>query len=131
MKRILGLLGLLTLFAVGAHAQTTSAPSLINFQGRLARPDGTPVADGNYSLRFSLWDAASGGTEKWFQVMNPVLVRNGTFAVLLGNGNPLTESVLNGDVWLEIKVGSDAPITPRQQIVSVAYAIKANTVPDN
>jgi hypothetical protein len=128
---IIFLLGLLTLFPVGICAQTTPAPALMNFQGRLARPDGTPVADGNYSLRFSLWDAASSGTEKWFQVMNPVLVRNGTFAVLLGNGNPLTETVLNGNVWLEIQVGSDAPQTPRQQIVSVAYAIKANTVPDN
>jgi hypothetical protein len=26
----------------------------MNFQGRLAKPDGTPVADGNYTLRFSL-----------------------------------------------------------------------------
>src|SRR5262249_13323413 len=33
-------------------------------------------------------------------------------------------------LFLEIKVGTDAPLTPRQQLVSVAYAMKANTVPD-
>ena len=34
----------------------------MNFQGRLAKPDSTPVADGTYSVRFSLWTAATGGT---------------------------------------------------------------------
>ena len=62
--------------------------------------------------------------------MNPVLVKNGTFAVLLGNANPITADTLNGDTYLEIKVGDDTPLSPRQRIASVAYAIKANTVPD-
>jgi hypothetical protein len=119
---------LLTLGSVGASlAQVAAVPQLMNFQGRLARPDGTPVLDGTYSLRFSLWDAVSSGTEKWNQTQN-VTVRNGTFAVLL-SGFP--GGTFNGNLFLEIKVGTDPPLTPRQQLVSVAYAMKANTVPDS
>ena len=54
-------------------------------------------------------------------------VKNGTFAVIL-SGFPV--NVFDGNLWLEIKVGSDTPLTPRQQLLSVAYAMKANTVPD-
>jgi hypothetical protein len=111
----------------GARAQVTAAPSLLNFQGRLAKPDGTPVANGTYSVRFSLWDAASGGTEKWNQTVGSIAVRNGTFAVLLSG---FAAATFNTNLWLELKIGSNAPLTPRQQLVSVAYAMKANTVPD-
>src|SRR5687767_4098523 len=67
MKRIShALLSVLFILAcVPAFAQVVAAPSLVNFQGRLAKPDGTPVPNGTYSIRFSLWTALSGGTEKW------------------------------------------------------------------
>jgi hypothetical protein len=110
-----------------AEAQVTAAPSLLNFQGRLTKPDGTPVADGTYAVRFSLHDALTGGAEKWNQTLSTLTVRNGTFAALL-SGFP--SGTFNGNLWMEIKIGTDAPLTPRQQLVSVAYAMKANTVPD-
>jgi len=133
MKRTLALAALCLALSTTALAQTvTPAPELLNFQGKLATPSGNPVSDGTYNIRFSLWSASTGGTEKWFQTMNPVLVKNGTFAVLLGNGNPITADILNGNsIYLEIKVGNDAALSPRQRIASVAYALKANTVPDN
>src|SRR5215470_8758310 len=93
-------LSLLLIFAVGGGAQVSPAPSLVNFQGRLARPDGTPVADGNYSIRFSLWNAAAGGAEQWNQTIGAITVRNGTFAVLLNVGTgPAT--LFDADRWLE------------------------------
>lgn len=125
----------LTLLATGAYAQVTASPSLVNFQGRLTKPDGTPAADGTVSIRFSLWTAATGGSEKWNQTVNPVAVKNGTFAVLLNltsgftAGNDL-RTTLNGNTYLEIKVGTDAALTPRQQLVSMAYALRANGVAD-
>jgi hypothetical protein len=122
----LGLLGL----CVPTLAQISAAPSLMNYQGRLVTPSGNPIPDGTYSIRFSLWDAASAGTEKWNRTLADVQVKNGTFSVLLDLGAN-AETILNGSVWLEIKIGSEAALTPRQQIVSVAYAHKANTVPDN
>jgi hypothetical protein len=108
-------------------AQVAATPAMMNFQGRLTKPDGTPVADGTYSIRFSLWDAASGGAEKWNQTLSSVAVRNGAFAARLDTN---TANLFNGDLWMEIKIGSDPALTPRQQLVSVAYAMKANTVPD-
>src|SRR5262245_28977958 len=80
----LALLGLLSLaILTPVQAQVIAPPQLVNFQGRLAKPDGTPVANGNYSIRFSLWTAVTGGTEKWNQTVASVAVKNGTFTVLL------------------------------------------------
>jgi hypothetical protein len=124
---LLGLLGL-TVFSP-VQAQVAAAPTLMNFQGRLAKPDGTPVANGNYSLRFSLWTAVTGGTEKWNQTIASVAVKNGTFAALLNTSTGAADK-FNGNLWLEINIGSDPALTPRQQLVSVAYAMKANSVPD-
>jgi hypothetical protein len=120
------MIGLLTL-AISAFAQISPVPQLMNFQGRLTRPDGTPVADGDYSIRFSFWSAASGGTERWNQTINPVTVRNGTFAALL-SGFPA--GTFNTNLWLQLQIGADAPLAPRQQLVSVAYAMKADSVSD-
>jgi hypothetical protein len=116
-------------YRIPAGAQVAAAPQLMNFQGRLARPDGTPVPNGNYSIRFSLWTAVSGGTEKWSQTINPVAVRNGTFAAQLNTSTGAADK-FNSNLWLEIKIGTNAPLTPRQQLASVAYAMKANSVPD-
>src|SRR4029078_3541184 len=66
---------------------------------------------------------------KWNQTVNPVTVKHGTFAVLLNVASPA--DLFNTNLWLESKIGSNAPLTPRQQLVSVAFAMKANTVPDN
>ena len=122
---LLGLLGLAALRPV--QAQVTAAPALMNFQGRLAKPDGTPVSDGTYSVQFALYDAVTGGNQKWTQTVSSVSVRNGSFAVLL-SGFPA--ATFNGNLWLQIQIGTAPALTPRQQMVSVAFAMKANTVPD-
>lgn len=123
-KWVLALLCLLSL-AFGAVAQTSSVPPLMNYQGKLTKPDGSPVEDGQYKVRFSIHDALVAGAEKWFQTMDPVLVRNGVFSVLLGSGNPLSADVFSGTRYLEIKVGDLAPLSPRQPIVSVGYSFVA------
>lgn len=130
MYRYLAMLSLVFMLCAGpirTQGQTVSPPSLLNFQGRLAKSNGTPVANGTYSIQFSLYDALTSGTQKWTQTVSGVNVTNGTFAVLL-SGFPAT--TFDGNLWLEIKVGSNVALTPRQQLVSVAYAMKANTVPD-
>jgi hypothetical protein len=123
----LACVGLLGLLAVPSNAQVNVAPALLNYQGRIATSSGNPVPDGIYSIRFSLWDADTAGTEKWNQTISNVQVKNGTFAVLL---NTNTAGLFNGNLWLETKIGNDTALTPRQQLVSVAYAMKANSVPD-
>jgi hypothetical protein len=129
MQRVrLTFVALLTLAQACAMAQVSAVPPRMNFQGRLARPDGTPIADGTHSVRFSLWTAVTGGTEKWNQVVN-VTVRNGTFAALLDTGTGAADK-FKGSLFLEIKIGTNAPLTPRQPLTSVAYAMKADSVKD-
>jgi hypothetical protein len=123
---VLSLLGLSSL----AHAQVSAVPNSLNFQGRLANASGTPVPDGTYSVRFSLWDAVSAGTEKWNKTVANVAVKNGTFAVTL---DTFPAGTFNGNLWLEVKIGTDAALAPRTPLVSVPYAMKSDlalTVPD-
>ena len=35
------------------------------YQGSLVNGNWTPIADGNYRMRFTLYDAALGGTNRW------------------------------------------------------------------
>jgi len=131
MKRLLTLAALCLSLGTAALAQTvTSAPSLLNFQGRLAKPDGNPLPNGTYTVTFRLYDANVAGTVKWAEQVGSVAVKNGTFACLLGRILPLNDAHLNGNTWLEIQVNEEEPLFPRQRLVSVAYALKANTVPD-
>jgi hypothetical protein len=135
MRRTCAFVALLLAMAVSAFGQINPGPSLMNFQGRLTRPDGTPVADGNYALRFSLWSAPAGGTERWNRTLDPVTVRNGTFAVLLDLTGGFTAgnnimTAFNGNTYLEIRIGADPALTPRQQVVSVPYALRSNAVAD-
>ena len=111
------------LFAVSGRAQTT----VFTYHGQL-QTNGTP-ANGVYDLRFTLHDAGSGGNQVGSAITNaPVGVTNGLFITTLNFGS----SPFNGnDRWLEIGVRTNGDtnaytvLSPRQQITSVPYAIRA------
>ena len=108
-----------------ARLAGVSVPSMMNYQGVLSDPTtGDPVPDGDYEIRFALYDVASGGTALWTETQT-VPVENGLFSVLLGSVNPLSPGDFTGATYLGVKVGADAEMTPRLQIVSVPYAIHA------
>src|SRR5690606_29966774 len=56
----------------------------INFQGRLANPNGTVIADGSYSVVFSLYTQSSGGSNIWTETQS-VSTTSGIFRVSLGS----------------------------------------------
>ena len=134
MKRaLLFLVPLLMLIQISAFSQ--SVPTIMNFQGRLAKPDGTPVPDtSSQTLTFRLF-ADFGGAALWQQTSNNVAVHNGAFAVSLNfatgyqNGNTLASVFSNPLLTpqLEIQVGSNTPLSPRQTFASVPYALYAGT----
>src|SRR5262249_2698612 len=138
MKRFtLALFALLTLDVLAVFpvaAQISAVPVVMNFQGRLAKPDGTPVPDGNHNLLLSLYNPPSGGILLWQRSLVSVPVRNGTFTTKLdfsgGFQNGATQGSLFGAsaVYLEISLNGGAPLTPRQQFLTVAYAFKADSV---
>jgi len=102
--------------------QTTS----FTYQGALS--DGGTMANGNYDLKFSLWDSLSGGTQIGAtQSLNVVLVSNGIFSVTLDFG---ASAFFGPSRFLELStrpagVGEFTLLSPRQEITSTPFAIRS------
>ena len=82
MRKTLTLIALLLMASLSTFAQIAAVPQRMNFQGRLARPDGTPVANGTYSVTFSLYDALTTGARKLVGVLVRQREVRGEFARL-------------------------------------------------
>jgi hypothetical protein len=119
-------LGLLTLTSMPlstAIAQGTA----FTYQGQLT--DGGSPANGNYDIRFYLYDSATGGSVLAGPVTNaPVPVTNGYFTVMIDFGPGAFTGSSN---WLDVGVrtnGSPTAYTsliPRQQLTPTPYAVFA------
>jgi hypothetical protein len=98
-------------------------PRLINFQGRLTDSAGKFVADGNYSVTFSIYSVPSGGSALWNETQS-VAVAKGLFNVILGTVTPIPNAVFDTyvDTYLGIQVGADPEMTPRQRLTSLGYS---------
>src|SRR6185437_3263442 len=110
-------------FVSSAHANTINGQ--INFQGKLVNPDGTNVADSTYTVVFSLYNLSSGGTAIWTE-SDSVTTSGGVFQVALGAVTSLASvDFTNSNLYLGIKVGTDAEMTPRIRFSAVPYAFNA------
>jgi hypothetical protein len=110
----------------GANQDSAGVPHLLSYQGVLADHLGDPVPDGTYQMTFCIYENATGGSALWFETRT-VQVTDGRFSLLLGSVTPIPPDVfLNGsERWLGVQVESDAEMTPRQRLASVAYAYVA------
>jgi hypothetical protein len=126
-SRFMPALALLAALWLGAPRGLGAAPtwpSLMNYQGQLTDSSGNAVADGTYSVVFSIYNVASGGANLWTETQT-VTSSKGLFNAILGTVNSLSNlAVANygSDLWVGIKVGTDAEMTPRQQLLPSAYA---------
>ncbi len=127
MKR-LGYLILAGFTLLGIVGIASAIPQLINYQGYLTDDVGNPVADGDYSLTFRIWDAETGPNQLWSEDHPTVSVAHGLFNVILGSISPL-DLPFDIDYWLGIEVGLE-PELPRIRLTSVAYSYRAD-VADN
>jgi hypothetical protein len=90
----------------------------ISYQGKLTDAAGTPLT-GPYTVTFKLYDVASGGPALATDT-HSVTATSGLFTTTIAT-NP---AVVDGRaLWLGIKVGSDAEMTPRQALQPVPYAM--------
>jgi hypothetical protein len=120
--RIYLTLSALCLLSAVVNAQTV--PALVNYQGRLANPDGTALATGDYQLTFRVYDSAtnSGGLVWGPQMFDSVAgqghggripVVQGYFNVMLGpvdtNGVSLDTAFNATNRFVEIRVGTNSP----------------------
>ncbi len=106
------------------RAPDASVGTAFTYQGRLS--DGGSPANGAYDLRFSLFDAASGGAQVGSTLTNnDVIVASGLFNVSLDFGVVFDGSQL----WLAVEVrpgastGSYTALAPRVAISGVPYAL--------
>jgi hypothetical protein len=107
---------------------STQVPKLINYQGYLTDANGKPVQDGTYTITFRIYDSQTGGTALWEETQQ-VYVDDGMFHVLLGSIKPVKSSIFSeANRWLGIKVGEDNEIAPRSRLVSVPYAMSADSL---
>ena len=98
-------------------------PRLIRFQGKVTDIEGAPL-NGSYNITFRVYDAESGGTLLWSETQSAIPVNSGIFTVLLGNVASL-DLAFDIPYWLSMEVSDDGEMSPRQQITSVGYAIRA------
>ncbi|MDO8662678.1 MAG: hypothetical protein Q7K98_05610 [Candidatus Omnitrophota bacterium] len=129
MRKIFKLFTLIILLAMFVLPSVyAEVPHLINYQGRLTDANGVSLNNA-YKITFRIYDAENAGTLLWQGTYNNVSITKGIFSILLGDTNDTGYNfqilAFDKPYWLEIKVGEDAPMKPRQRITSVGYAIKA------
>ena len=114
----------LALYPLTVTGQDNSIPKLINYQGYLTDKDGKAL-NGDYNITFRLYGEAS-GTKPWLwqETQETVKADNGQFNVLLGSVTPLSASDFAGDRYLGIQLAGELEMTPRLQLVSVAYSLQ-------
>lgn len=140
----LGLMVAVMLLAVGAMSFKTpeavaSPANTLNFQARLQSKTGGISPDGNYSVRFKIYNTANGGSALWtetYQVgTNPLKTVNGYFTANLGSNTPFTSSINWGQqLYLTMEVGGtggvpswDGEMNPRLSLTSVPSAFALNS----
>jgi hypothetical protein len=122
-------------------------PSLLSYQGRVTDASGNPIGAANPANRlvtFKFYTASTGGSPLYAE-SQVVTIASGDFSVLIGNGSGIAgfpgptspaspivplATIITGPLYLGITVDDgteavDPEISPRQQIVSAAYAIRA------
>ncbi len=106
-------------------------PNKLHYQGYLTDAAGTPFqctmqdCDLPITMTFRLYLDAAGGEPDWVEVHENIVVDQGVFHLVLGVNNPLSAGLLSGPRHLGIEVNSQGEMFPRQQLVSVPYAMRA------
>jgi hypothetical protein len=128
MKKILfmgtmELLFIVMMVLIAIVAQSQNVPTTVSFQGYLSdKTTGDPL-NGNFDMRFSLFDANSGGTELWFDDYSAVPVSKGLYTVILGDKKPISLA-FNQPYYLQMKVGLET-LDTRLTLTSSGYSISS------
>ena len=106
-----------------------NVPTAVHYQGLLLDEQGDPV-QGSVDLVFTIYDALVAGDVVWTETHPAVPVLDGIYDVSLGETVPLAGSVFaDGSAFLEITVDGET-LSPRQQFLSVPYALRAASADD-
>ena len=128
MKKLLLCMGifwglLVGCWVLGVENCCADVPGKINFQGKLTNAQGQ-LLDGQYNMTFKLYDVPTGGSYKWTEDHSNVRVTKGLLNVVLGSTLSLTSIFQQyNSLYLEVAIAGEAPLSPRQEITSVGYAL--------
>ncbi len=126
IRRICLLIAILVV--IGYALSTAEISKLISYQGRITNPDGTPVADGNHTVRFNLYPVPVGGFSQWNETASITTV-SGLFSHLLGSVQPIPDSCffLFDSLFLQVTY-EDQIQSPRTQFTPVAYSQRVHSI---
>jgi len=114
---------LVTLVSLLCASMSFAAPTKLSQQGRLLDGDGAPLS-GGHGLAFTLHDAETDGNEVWREE-RVVQFEEGYYSIVLGTVTPLDDLLFaGGTVWMQLSVDG-AVLSPRQEVVSVPYALRS------
>lgn len=142
------LIGLGLLLVIGGicggevpSAQASGITQQITYQAKLLDAFGQPVVDGTYQMKFTIFNAVTGGTAVWtasgtppVPTAIPVSVSNGLFTIMLGDTSASGgwQNGFSGMDWnmsslfLSVTVSPDSSeMTPRKRIGAVPQAFNA------
>jgi hypothetical protein len=116
----LGLLG-------GASAQAET-PGLIGYQAAVFDDQGQPAV-GPVDVDVAIFDAASGGSERYAESHLGVTLVDGAFDIQIGAGTSPSgtldaDTFAASETWLELSIDGEV-LDPRQRLVAVPYALRA------
>jgi hypothetical protein len=117
---------------LAALPMAATASDQITWQGRVASPDGTPLATANYRMQFRILASETGGTPLW-QQQSLVPIDSGYYAVALGSTEPFPAGLFsdNKALWLEVALDANnngsfeesETFTPRTPLTAVPYSL--------
>ncbi len=119
MKKFILLLILLPIITLAQIPQT------MNYQGRLEDNSGNPVSDGNYTIVFTIYDAATNGNSLWTETRT-VTTEDGFFNLTLGENTAISIST-DQQLWLNINIGG-TDLTPRTKLSGSLSSQSTKTV---
>jgi hypothetical protein len=123
MSRLMFLSGL-SVLVLFASVSLAVIPKLINYQGMLTNSSGDPLT-GTYDINFRVYNASSGGDQRWEETQTDVAVTGGLFNVILGGATVGGMDLdFSEEYWLEIWVEGEQ-MSERLRFTSVGYAYRA------
>jgi hypothetical protein len=124
MKNRLAVFALIVILApVFAMAEV---PELIHYQGRLL--DGTNLVNSSIELSLKLYNQPVGG-DLLYEDSNTVTVIDGLYSTTIGDDGigSLAAVLTNALIFIQVDVNG-TPLSPRERMMSVGFALKADGV---
>ena len=116
--------------SMGSVQQDKTVP----YAGMLTDDSGNLIADGSYDFTFALYATETTGEPLWSEVQERIMVMGGELLTSLGNINPISYSLLEGDPTLWLEVGVRGPeevkytvLVPRQRLSAFSQTTQASS----